>query len=316
MQAPPSPPPSRFSLPGLAWTAAAVCAFAPLSGLVKLAIAGDLTRYGLVAGLIIAAGFVLVPLTIAWLAWWFSRRHRRAAVTGFVGALCLLVAAAAWRVVSTTRAREAEIARQTRALATQLVRRESPGTSAPATPAHPAAQPIVEAQRAVKAQLDAVQLAYDEAADAVTPATFFDLRPLATSHAIAERRGQVAVFVRANQLLLEAAEMGAFYFSTELRRRGVAEPTVREAVAAYRSATKNHLPRIKQLRDADGALALLMNQFLDFAETHPGAWHRAEDTGALLFDDPAAKDRHDELLRTARILESQREKLRASFLPR
>lgn len=314
MQASTSPPSRRFSLPGLAWTAAAVCAFAPLSGLAKLAIAGDLTGYGLVAGLIIAAGFVLVPLAVAWLAWRLGPRHPRTAVTGFVGALCLLVATAVWRVVSATQARDAEIARQTRALATQLVRRETTDAAAPATPTHPAAQPIVEAQRAVKAQLDAVQLAYDEAADAVASATFFDLRPLVTSHAIAERRRRVDVFVRANQLLLEAAEMGAFHFSTELRRRGVSEPTVRDAVAAYRSATKNHLPRVKQLRDADGALALLMNQFLDFAETHLGTWRHAEETDALLFDDRATKDSHDDLLRTARLLESQRQQLRASLL--
>lgn len=313
--------PRRFRLPVLAWLAAGVCAFAPLSGAVKLAFAGELTPYRLGAALLIAAGFVVIPLAVAWLASRLVKSRPAAATPAFVVTLVALAGLAVSRVVRETHSRDDELARQTRELATQLVRREATGSSdsAPASSALPApttrlGQAIAEAQRAVKSRLDAVQLAYDAAADELDPRAFFDLASLDTPHAIAVRRRQVEAFNRANELLLEAADLGAYYFSTELRGRNVPEDAVREAVALYRTATKNHLPRVKQLRDTDGALVLLMNQFLDFAESHLNAWHRSAETGALAFDDPAAKTRHDELLRTARVLETERAQKRRALL--
>ena len=317
MEAKPAPAAERFRLPGLAWLAAAVCAFAPLSGAVKLAIGGQLSLYGLIASLAIAAGFVLIPLAAAWLAWRFLRASERLRTIVFSTVLAALTALAVWRVIHETRAREAAVSRQARALADQLVRRDdAPGTpSATDNPEAdtPAKRALSDAQRAVKARLSAVQLAYDLAADAVATATFFELSGLEVADALAVRQRQLQEFARANQLLVETADLGAFYFSSELRDRGVAEATVRETVSAYRDATAKRLPQLKRLRDLDTALALAMTQFLELAAHHPGRWRRDAATGAVTFEDSAARQRHDEIRQTARVLETRRSELRQTL---
>lgn len=317
-----------LALPPLAWAAAGICAFSPLSGAIKRALNGDLTPYGFAAAVAIAAGFMLLPLAAAWSAWRFGGQRETLRNAAFLTVLGSLVLVAVIRAVSETRARDTAVTAQARALGTQLIQRET-GTTAVPTPlplASPAdkpdpaaaipdaARPIIEAQRAVKARLDALQLAYDLSTDAVPTASFFDLALLASAEAIAARRTQVQAFARANQMLHESASLGAFYFSSELRDRAVPESAVREAVESYRAASKKHLPRLKRVRDKDGALALLMLEFLAFAEVQRGKWRVDDATRAIVFDSPAATTRYEEILRVAKVLETERRQLRDELL--
>ncbi|MES2691881.1 MAG: hypothetical protein V4773_00320 [Verrucomicrobiota bacterium] len=312
---PPSPPSAGFSLPQFAWTAAGVCAFAPLAGALGRAAKGSLTWPAAGSALGLAVAFIALPVGAAWLAWrWGGMRRRlRDGVFGIV--LGGLAFGAVRYALHENAVRQTAIETEAQALASDLVRR-------PATPSTPSAssasqakpnaivQPIVDARRAVKARIDAVQLAYDIAAEAVVPETFFDLGSVATPEAIATRRGLMQAFAQANHLRHEAATLGAFYFSSELRDRAVSEEAVRDAVAAYRTATKNHLPRIKRLHDKDSALVLLMQQFLEFAEAQRGQWRAGGETGKFDFDSPAAGHRHADILRTAAVLATERQRLR------
>ncbi len=309
-----------FALPNLAWVAAAVCALAPLLGALSRATHGQLTLHALAVALAIAAVFLVVPAAIAWIAWRLGGGRAALRNAGFFATLAALAFVGGRHVVSETRERNAMVTTQARALATQLVERAAGQPAPPATRANSppaagtAALRVIEAQRAVKARLDAVQQVYDDAAAAVAPAAFFELAPLEPAGAIARRREQVQAFARANTLLHEAAALGAFYFSSELRDRAVPEDAVRKAVAIYRSATKKQLPRLKQLRDKDGALALLMDQFLAFAETHRGQWRSELPGGTIAFDSPEVKTRYEHIVRTAHVLEAERRQLRQALL--
>lgn len=171
--------------------------------------------------------------------------------------------------------------------------------------------PVADARRAVKARFDATRLAYEIAAEGVAPAKFFEISRLSAPEMLAARRAQVEAFATANDLLHDAAGLGAFYFSSELRDRGVSEEVVRAAVEVYRSATEKLMPRLRRLRDKDDALVALMRQYLDFAEAQRGRWRVSG--GQLTFDDSSAADRHAALQRTANVLLAERDRLKTAL---
>jgi hypothetical protein len=318
---PPSPPPNRrFAVPGVAWLAAAACAFAPLAGAVKRAVAGDLSLYGGTVALALAAAFVLLPFAAARLAWRLSRQREPVVAGVFYLTLVVTVGGAFWQATRAARVRDETVASEARALATQLVQRESgrgpaPGAPTPAEGADNTAlgAAIRDAQRAVKSRLASVQIMFDDAASAVAPETFFDLRPLTSAEAIAARRGEVETFAEAIQVMRQSTDFAAFYFSSELRDRQVPETTVREVVAAYRAATEKALPRLKRLREKDGALALLMTQFLEYAESALGQWRIDPASRMLAFEDAAVQARYEEIRRTALVIERERRQIRADL---
>lgn len=322
MESTPTATAGRFALPSLAWVAAGVCAGAPLLGLAQQATDGRLTLHATATALLMAFLLMLLPIAAAWFIWQFGG-HRPALrngaffVTLGVVATVLFTHAARQNQERTLAAQD-----QARALASQLVQREADGAVAPtkrdssAGAADPSstAQPIIAAQRAVKARLDAIQIAYDDAAAAVIPDKFFDLATLTSPAALAARRTAAETFAKANKAVGESASLGAFYLSIELRDRGVAEDAVREAVSVYRSATKKHLPRLKQLRDNDGARALLMAEFVAWAEKNFGQWRADSAGGAVRFKSADAESRYQDLLRTSRVLETERDRLRQELI--
>lgn len=301
----PSPPPARasgFTLPPLAWVAGGVCAFAPLAGVLARAGQGALTWESGVSGLGVAAGLVGLPAGVAWLVWRWQGRFQ---LPVFGVTLGLLVVGLGLQGYRREASQQSVLETEAKALADNIIHRQSVAKG-PAS-----AGPVAEARRAVKARFDAARLAYEISADGVAGATFFDLVPLAAPGMIAARRMQVEAFAKANDLLHDSAGMGAFYFSSELRDRGLSEDAVRAAVDIYRSATEKLMPRLKRLRDKDDALAELMKQYLDFAEAQRGRWRVGE--GQLAFDDPGAADRHAALQRTAKVLLTERDRLRAAL---
>jgi hypothetical protein len=312
-------PRGRFALPGLAWLLAGVCAFAPLAGAVKRWRADDLSWFGGVFAVGIAAAIFLLPLGGAWLV--ARRRPDRPGWQegAFYAVLGTLMGGLILSAVLRTADRDATIAAQADAVASGLKRTATGEGGAPGRPtAAPGAanavnEAIVAAQKATVAHLQAMQLAYENAAAAVAAPGFFDLRPLDSRAAIAAQRAEVETFKQAVRLWREEAELTAYRFSTELRDRQVPEPVVRETVAAYREATEKALPRLRKLREKDAAIGLLLDQFLDFAESELGGWSWRGEVGAekLAFDRTEAQDRYDELRRTARVLEDERRKLRA-----
>lgn len=254
------------------------------------------------SGLGVAVGLIGVPTGVAWLVWRWRGRWQAAAfgvvLGGFVAGLGLY----SYRQnVSQQSALEIEA----KTLADNLIQRP-PMAKGPAT-----VGPVADARRAVKARFDATRLAYEIAVDGVAPARFFDLGPLAVPEMIVARRAQVDAFAKANDLLHDAAGMGAFYFTSELRDRGLSEEIVRASVETYRSATEKLIPRLKRLRDKDDALAALMRQYLDFAEEQRGRWRVAG--GLVVFDDPTVAERHAALQRTAKVLLTERDRLRAAL---
>lgn len=304
---PPSPVPApgaatRFSLPSLGWLVGGVCAFAPVSGVIGRAVHGTLTWGAAIGGLGIAAGLIGLPAGLAWLVW---RWRGKGQVAAFSVVLGLLVVGLGLQAYRRSAAEQSLLETEAKTLAANLIHRP-PGAKGPA-----ATGPVVDARRAVKARFDATRLAYEIAADGVAPARFFDLTPLAIPEMIAARRAQVEAFAKANDLLHDAAGLGAFYFTSELRDRGLSEEVVRAGVEIYRAATEKLMPRLKRLRDKDDALASLMRQYLDFAEAHRGRWRVAE--GQLAFDDPAAAERHAALQRTAKVLLTERDRLKAAL---
>jgi hypothetical protein len=289
---------------------------------------GDLSAGAFGGALAVAAALTALPAGAAWLVWRWAPQREQLRVTAFLITLVGIAAVLIGRAVAEAKEQKRVIAEQARALAQQMVAREPrpPASRAPgeqerssaATPVSSSAKAVVAAQRALKAKLDAVQLAYDLAADAVAPATFFDLAGLDSAEAIAARRARVQAFARANRLLREAADLGAHHLSSELRDHAISEEGVREAVAVYRRATKKQLPLLKRLRDADGALALHMEAFLDFAQQQLGQWRPAPRPGehstaapasvapAFVFSSPEAAERYADFAGTAAALAAQR----------
>lgn len=302
---PPSPrpaPTAGFALPPLAWVAGAVCAFAPVAGVLGRAGQGSLTWAAAASGLGIAALLVGLPAGAAWLFWRWQRKGQAVAFGVVLGLLVVGLGVQGYRRSATE---QSLLEMEAKTLADNLIQRP-PVAKGPA-----ATGPIPDARRAVKARFDATRLVYEIATEGVAPARFFDLAQLTFSEMIDARRAQVEAFAKANDLLHDAAGMGAFYFSSELRDRRLSEEVVRAAVDTYRSATEKLMPRLKRLRDKDDALAALMRQYLDFAEAQRGRWRIVE--GQLAFDDPAAAERHAALQRTAKVLLSERDRLRAAL---
>lgn len=302
----PLPPPRRypagFSLPPLAWVVGGVCAFAPLAGLLGRAGQGTLTWGAAVSGVGIAAGLVALPAALAWLVW---RSQGRGQVVVFGGVLALLILGLGVQGFRRSATEQSLLEIESKTLADNIIHR-APIARAPA-----ATGPVADARRAVKARFDAARLVYEIAVEGVDPARFFDLTPLALPEMIAARRAQVEAFSKANDLLHDAAGMGAFYFTSELRDRGLSEDVVRAGVDIYRAATEKLMPRLKRLRDKDDALAALMRQYLDFAEGQHGRWRVAG--GQPIFDDPTAAERHAALQRTAKVLLTERDRLKSAL---
>lgn len=308
----------RLALPGLAWLLAGMCAFAPLAGAVKRWRADDLSWFGGGYAVGLAAAFFLLPLAGAWLvARWRPDRPGWPAGAFYV-VLGLVTAGLALSAALRSAGREATITAQAGALANGLKQTATGDAGGPIRLPVPAGagnavnEAIVAAQKATVAHLQAMQLAYENAAAAVAAPRFLDLRPLDSRAAIAAQRAEVETFKQAVRLWREEAELTAHRFSTELRDRQVPESVVRDTVAAYREATERALPRLRKLREKDAAIGLLLDQFLDFAESEFGGWSWRGEVGAekLVFDRPEARDRYDELVRTARVLEDERRKLR------
>ncbi len=312
-------PRGRPVLPGLAWLLAGMCAFAPLAGAVKRWRADDLSWFGGGFAVVIAAAFFLLPLAGAWLVARLRPDRPAWQAGAFYAVLGAVLGGLVLNAVLRTADREATITAQAGAVASGLKLTATGDAAGVARPTGPAGaanavnDAIVAAQKATVAHLQAMQLAYENAAAAVAAPRFHDLRPLDTRAAIAAQRAEVETFKNAVRLWREEAEMTAYRFSTELRDRQVPESVVRETVAAYREATEKALPRLRKLREKDAAIGLLLDQFLDFAESELGGWSWRGEVGAekLVFDRAEAQDRYDELVRTARVLEDERRKLRA-----
>ena len=267
-----------------------------------------------------AALLFTVPLAAAWFVWHFGGHKPTARNIVFFGTLAALAIFLFTRAARESSDRLAAAKEHAQLLAHQLVDREINGAIAPrsdgfrnaSAPEHSSsvAQAIMAAQRATKSRHDAVQLKYDEASAAIPFNQFFDLKLLGSIEALAQRRTAVEAFATANRALLEAGTLSAFQLSVELRDRGVPEDAVSEAIAVYRSATKKHLPRLKELRDHDGARVLLMKRFLDFAAKQHGKWRVDSGNGEIHFQDPKAKDEFADITRTAAVLQAEGERLR------
>ncbi len=269
--------------------------------------------WGVMAGF--AGGTLLLAGGAAWIASRWAQHPNRARTTTFLAVLaaiaCVQIALnlsrgptrAAWVRIAEDHQRGLVEQRQAIASGQTLdPKTETKNTERLAANLRTAAEnstgetkSAAEAGQVLAEQLLAANRRYNAAVAKLNLGTFFELAPLANRETVAARREIVQEFASANADLRDTQTGGAAILQRELEKRGASVLFTQSTVASYAQNAAARVTLLEKIRLTDAQLAATMQEFLDLADGRFGPWRVADASGQVVFENPAAGTRANEL---------------------
>jgi hypothetical protein len=173
---------------------------------------------------------------------------------------------------------------------------------------------VAQVMQAFMQDLQRHSQSYASAFAGLQPEHAFDLTRLADEEIRAARRKIIADFRAANADLRRVYADGPVSIEAGLRARGLSDAVIRQTVDQYNRSSGADRERVLAIRDIDGTLADLMDQLVDFATKHEGAWSLDEDTGALQLPSDEAVAEYNRLIERAVAIGQQQIELQKELL--